>query len=156
MIHARTLTLAALAAATLAAGAARAQDYAEYNRQRAQHLFQTSRAPVKTYSGTQPGYYREYSTPTQDVREYQTPSYLRERVSPRGYERYTGPSERGYSVTTRPAAVYVPYVPYRSPYAAPYQGPYRSLYSAPPAYRPQVRRAPEQPPSADDYYPRVP
>src|SRR5687768_10833897 len=94
-----------LALAWLAAGAARADDHAEYNRQRARRLFLTSPSPYKTYSGYAPGYVRQYPTPYGDAREWRTPAYSHERITPRGYERYAAPSERGYTLTSRPVVV---------------------------------------------------
>jgi hypothetical protein len=148
-----TAALTALALAWIAP-AVKADEYAyyaEYNRQRAQRLFLTSPSPYRTYSGFTPGYVHSYSTPTQYVREWQTPAYRHERITPRGYERFDGPSERGYSAVSRPVVI-VPRYSYPYPDWPSYTPTPRSLRTEryyPPAARPSPR-------TGDDYYPPVP
>lgn len=109
-MHTKRTALLALAALALAwiAPAAKADEYAyyaEYNRQRAQRLFLTSPSPYRTYSGFTPGYSRSYPTPAGYVREWQAPAYRHERITPRGYERFDGPAERGYTVVSPPVVI---------------------------------------------------
>jgi hypothetical protein len=113
------LALAILALAIIA-GHARAQDpyalSADYNRQRARHLFLTSPSPYRTYSSGTPGYSYGYSTPFTYGREWQTPSYRQERITPYGYQRYELPPVRGGYAVRRPVLV----APYPPPYPPPY------------------------------------
>src|SRR5207248_3826368 len=77
-VNVKTITALALAAGLALfslCGEAKAQDpYAEYNRQRAYHLFLTSPSPYRTYSGVAPGYVRRYSTPYAYGEDWQAPT----------------------------------------------------------------------------------
>jgi len=112
------LALAALALPWLAGAAAAQSPYAEYNRLRAERLFLTSPSPYRTWSSSTPGYSYGYSTPFEYGREWQTPSYRQDRITPRGFERYEVPAVSGGYVVRRPVLV-VP-APYPPPYPPPY------------------------------------
>ena len=109
----KTITALALAAGLglfSLSGEAKGQDpYADYNRQRAYHLFLTSRSPYRTYSGATPGYVRRYSTPYAYGEDWQAPTYHHERITPYGYERYVAPPARGGYVAPRPVVIVPPY-----------------------------------------------
>jgi len=104
------LALAAGLALFSLTGEAKAQDpYAEYNRQRAYHLFLTSPSAYRTYSGVAPGYVHRYSTPYEYGADWQAPTYRHERITPYGYERYVAPPARGGYVAPRPVVIVPPY-----------------------------------------------
>ena len=107
---------AALLTLALVSGATAQDPYAEYNRQRAEHLFLTSRSPYRTLSSSQPGYSYRYATPFEYGREWQTPSYRQERITPYGYERYEVPPVRGEYAVRRPVLVVPAYPVYPPPY----------------------------------------
>jgi hypothetical protein len=106
--------------ATLAGRPCAAQDpLRDYNRARAYSHFLNSNAPVRSYSGIQPGAAWEAATPWEDVRYYRSPYYYRELITPYGRQVDQGPQRIVTEILPRPVLVPLPVPGPLYPYPGP-------------------------------------
>jgi hypothetical protein len=84
-----SLGLTALVAVGMTAAPAGAQyPYVTYNQERAYRHFLNSPYRTRAYYGTTPGFVAETPTPYGYERAWREPGYVRQMISPRGFESY--------------------------------------------------------------------